>query len=391
MTKWIPSWHSVPINFHQGIGTLHNTVQRSTHVNNLNGSKIRLRFNNRYSPDEMHIEHVSAATRNRITGKLSAPVDVLLNGNRKIVLAPDADPYSDETALAVTADDDIAVTLYFSEETVIRSVCLTYAKETWQPFHYTGSDDDPDNLVLISEAKAAPGLGSDQNPNAFAAGISEIAVLCEDDTKLIAIFGDSITHMSYYADPLTLALYKKFPGKCAVVNGGISGNQISRDHMKVPIPGGGARFGSAGRDRIEKDLYDGLCPDIAFILEGANDTSASMIAGKPSPTAAEIYEALCSAVSTAKKHGSTVYVSTVMPVGYFNMPWKAPSEEIRVEYNRLIREGGSWDDMIDLDMIMRDPDDPGRIQEGMHLGDYLHPGPLGGKKMAEAIFNKWFK
>ena len=34
------------------------------------------------------------------------------------------------------------------------------------------------------------------------------------EKKLLA-FGDSITHMSYFSDPLTTMLYNRFPGKCS--------------------------------------------------------------------------------------------------------------------------------------------------------------------------------
>lgn len=39
---------------------------------------------------------------------------------------------------------------------------------------------------------------------------------------------------------------------------------------------------------------------------------------------------------------------------------------------------------------MRDPDDPHRMQDGMNLGDGVHPNWADGAKMARAVFEKFF-
>ncbi len=72
------------------------------------------------------------------------------------------------------------------------------------------------------------------------------------------------------------------------------------------------------------------------------------------------------------------------------MDWRDQAEAIRWDYNEMIRRGTDADDWIDLDVLMRDPDRPHLMQEGMHLGDGVHPNYFGGEKMAQAIFEKWF-
>ena len=66
-------------------------------------------------------------------------------------------------------------------------------------------------------------------------------------------------------------------------------------------------------------------------------------------------------------------------------------EAIRCAYNDLIRRGKIGDGWIDLDAVLRDPDDPHRMQEGMHLGDGVHPTWAGGTKMAKAVAEQLFQ
>lgn len=54
--------------------------------------------------------------------------------------------------------------------------------------------------------------------------------------------------------------------------------------------------------------------------------------------------------------------------------------------NQFAAEG--W---VDLDAALRDPEDPHRMQEGMHLGDGVHPNWPGGAKMAQAVADTLFQ
>ena len=64
-------------------------------------------------------------------------------------------------------------------------------------------------------------------------GFTEIQVLTDSNVREILLFGDSLTHMSFYSDALAERLYRKYPGKVSVINGGICGNRVLRDAMEV--------------------------------------------------------------------------------------------------------------------------------------------------------------
>lgn len=393
MSKWVPSWRYVPIDYNQQIGEFENITQKSVFTNNLSGQKIRVRLNNLYSDVPMKIRHGAIALRNRVTGALSERLELTLDKKTELVIPANSTVYTDEISHSVSWQEDFILWLYFEEKAVIRSVCTTSTWHSWQSTQHTGNFYKTEVLGFTVKSQLVPVLAADPYPSQFAAGVCEISVLTGDDTKLIGLFGDSITHMSYFSDPLTAILYERFPGRCAVINGGISGNRIQKSYPVVRgFPGEGHQFGIAGKDRFQDDLYNGARPDYVFVMEGVNDCSHSIVFGEPDvPTAEDILAALQDVVSQGQRLGSRVFVSTIPPFGALGEPWRDRADQIRCAYNDLIRQGSFWDSLVDLDAVLRDPENPHRMQEGMHLGDGVHPNWAGGTKMARAVADYLFR
>lgn len=392
MNQWTPAWHCVSPDYNQDLAVFENITQRCLFTNNLRGSKVRIRFSNLYNNRPVTMEHVAVATCNRLTGRQSSPVAVTLNGNRQIRVAPNARPCSDEIFLPVTPEDDLLVWQYFGQKTVFRSVCTTSTWHSWQSTHHTGNFFAREPLGFTLQQQLAPALAADPTPCQFAAGLSEVSVLAEDSPLLVALFGDSITQMSYFSDCLLAELYRRFPGKCALINGGIAGNRIQKSFPDARnFPGGGHQFGIAGRDRFVQDLYDGMTPDLVFVLEGVNDCSHSLVFHEPDvPSSRDIYGALTQVVDIAHRRGSRVCLCTIPPFGAFGEVWRDQAEALRCACNDLIRADGLADKVLDLDAVLRDPDDPHRMQAGLHLGDGVHPNWKGGAKMARAVLDCCF-
>lgn len=392
MSKWIPVWRSVPIDYNYEVATFENITQNCLIINNLRGKQVRVRFNHLYSGSPIVIDRVAISLSNRVTGRRSARRAVTLNGEETIRLCANSQPYSDPVPMEVTPEDDILISMYFRERTAFRSVCVTSAALSWQSTHLAGNFSETDALGYTFKSQLAPTLASDPNPNQFAAGICEVAVLTDDDARLIAMFGDSVTHMSYFSDSLLTELYRRFPGKYSAVNGGISGNRIQKSHpCPQGFPGEGCQFGIAGKDRFLRDLYDGASPDVVLILEGVNDCTHSLVFGEPEiPTAQDIYGALAEVIEQTHGQGSRVWVCTVPPFGGFGESWRPQAEALRCRYNELIRTDSLAESVVDLDAALRDADDAHRMQAGMHLGDGVHPNWHGGAKMARAVLEKLF-
>ena len=391
MSKWIPTWHSVPIDYNYEVGVLENVTQNCLMINNLRGTQVRVRFNNLYSDAPMVIDHVAVCACNRVTGKRSARRAVTLGGEETIRLCANSQPCSDAVAMEVFPEDDILLSMYFRQKTALRSVCVTSAALSWQSTHLCGNFYETDALGYTIKSQLAPALAADPYPNQFAAGVCALEVLTDDGVQLIGMFGDSVTHMSYFSDPLMMELYRRFPGKYAVINGGISGNRIQKPYPYSPnFPGEGRQFGIAGKDRFLRDLYGGAAPDTVLILEGVNDCTHSIVFGEPEvPSAQEICAALTDVIAQAHARGSNVWVCTVPPFGGFGEAWRPQAEALRCQYNELIRSCDAADGIVDLDAALRDADDAHRMQAGMHLGDGVHPNWHGGAKMARTVLDKW--
>ena len=392
MSKWIPTWSYVPIDYGLDVAVFEDVSQRVLIRNNLRGEAIRLRFQNDGGETPLHIEHASVVLVNRVTGRCSQRHDVTIDGETRIVLPPESRPWSDPVVLPLTEEDDLLVWLYFKEKAQARSVCVTFTGKGWQSTQHKGNFHETEALGYTFKSELAPLLAADPNPNQYAVGLFAVSVLAGDVTKLIGLFGDSITQMSFFHDELLERLYRAYPGRCALINGGICGNRIQKPFPVLPdFPGGGKQFGPAGRERFLRDLFDSAAPDAVFILEGVNDCTHSIVFTEPEiPTADDIFGALCDVIRQAQERGTRVYVGTIPPLGGFGEAWRDAAETLRVQYNERIRESGLPDAVVDLDAKMRDPHDPHRLRADLHLGDGVHPNWRGGACMAEAVMERCF-
>ena len=368
MSKWVPTWSYVAMDYGTVVATYEDVSQRCLLRNNLNGTALRLRFNNLYSEAPLVIRHAAVETVHRVTGQRGQRREVTLDGQSKIVIPANSRPWSDPLPYELAAEEDLIVWLYFFFET--------------------------EALGYTMKGELAPILAADPSPNQFAVGLSAVSVLTGDEVKLLACFGDSITQMSYFSDQLQERLYGQYSGRCALINGGICGNRLQKDAPVLPeFPGGGKQFGMAGRDRFLHDLYDGFVPDAVFLMEGINDCTHSLVFQEPDvPTAEDIRQALDEVIAMARSHGTRqVFIGTIPPFAGFGEPWRDGAEELRCQYNELIRADKQADLIVDLDGLIADPDDPHRMRADLHMGDGVHPNWQGGKLMAEAVMDRCFQ
>ena len=57
MKRWTSSWRYVPVDYGYELGCYENTTQTATFRNNLEGTAVRVRLNNRYAEIPMEITH----------------------------------------------------------------------------------------------------------------------------------------------------------------------------------------------------------------------------------------------------------------------------------------------------------------------------------------------
>lgn len=114
-----------------------------------------------------------------------------------------------------------------------------------------------------------PSFARDAVPCNAAAGINGLKICTDRPPVTLACFGDSITHMGYYFDPLREMVQRHSPGEYALLNYGIGGNRLLFDDCYVEeIIGHGKCFGQAGISRFVRDVYIEDTPDTVFFMEG---------------------------------------------------------------------------------------------------------------------------
>lgn len=393
--KWKPAWSYLPIQLNTTVGIMEDMTQRTYIRNNLNGEKIKLKFANLFVSEELVIEQITIGKQKKNDTQIYDLKNVTSCGKSKIVIKAGETFYSDEISLKISEKEDLVVSLYVAKRTKVQSAVQSWsAKSFWSTFYQGENRTMEQGMFGKSAIEVFKVLDEDENKATVAIGFSEVEVLTDEEVTTVALFGDSITHMSYFFDALEERLFAQYPGKITLMNFGIGGNRLLYGPTYVAgIPGEGVQFGKAGVERFEQNVYGSTAPNVVILLEGINDCTHAFAFGVDGeiPTAKKLEQGVENLIKIAHVHGSKIYIGTVMPFGCFEEPWREKSEKIRLEFNGYIREQKLADGIVDFDYIVKKVDDVHRMRAEYHLGDGIHPGNLGGQAMADAIPKEWFE
>ena len=386
--KWASTFKYIRINYGEKIAKLKDTTQRVTFTNNISGNKVKVRFSNKYETENLTIEKA-------VIGKISDGSDkditpLTLGGKSRIVLKPGEQAFSDEAELKVEPGDKLFVSLYFKDEKIIGSICCYWSQGGTFVDFYRGdqsSDKDKSCFEITSEV-----IKADPNTRIMSSfiGFDAVQVLTNDETRVLAAFGDSITHMSFYTD----ALYKRICSECfgcvSLINSGIGGNRLVSDATYIKeIDKQLLVFGEAGIKRFEEDVFGIDEVDAVCALIGINDIMHPLqLEGKDETTSSEdIIDGLKKIINCAHENGAEIYLGTIMPSWNDEYPdwWLQKFEKVRNEVNSWIRKGELHDGVMDFDAEMSDEADRCRLKSGLHIGDGLHPNTPGGERMAKVV------
>lgn len=170
-----------------------------------------------------------------------------------------------------------------------------------------------------------------------------------------------------------------------VVNAGIGGNHLLYDGL-----------GPNALARFDRDVLARPGVKYVILLEGINDLGGldrleDHSAEVHAAWLAQVEAAMAQIVVRAHEHGILVYGATLTPyLGSDYYHPKAASEADRVALNAWMRESHTFDDTIDFDAAVRNPEKPDHMLPAADSGDHLHPGPEGYRRMGDAIPLKLF-
>jgi len=289
------------------------------------------------------------------------------SGSESFTIAPGVIAVSDTIDLDVAPLSDLAVSLYVPHD-------------TGAPANHTVGL----HTGYISKGNVAGSLSMPEPTTMFAyAWLAGIDVAASRDAYTIVALGDSITdgfattRDANLAWPALLAKRLKETKSMqyvAVVNQGISGNQVLRD---------GA--GISALARLDRDVLTRPGVKWVILLEGINDINIRTRPSGANPlTAEELIGGYRQIIERCHAQGIRVIGATLTPSE--GVPtFSERGEEVREAVNGWIRAKANFDALVDFDAMLRDAQHPARLKSEGDSGDHIHPNDAGNQLMADAF------
>ena len=334
----------------------------------LGGSRVRVELSNMVGaqPLEIGAAHVGIYKGD---GAIVDGSDRVLTfgGNPSFTIPPGVLALSDPVDLDVAPLSDLAVSLYLPHDTGAPTNHMLGLHTA-----YLSKGD-------VTSARSMP------DPSTMFAYVwlSSVDVIAPADAFTVVALGDSITDGyattrdadQAWPDLLAKRLNTTKGSKhVAVVNEGISGNQVLRD---------GA--GLSALARMDRDVLSRPGVKWVILLEGINDINIrGRLDGPTALSSDDLIWGYRQIIARCHAHGIRVIGATIMPEE--GVPTASErGEGIRQTVNQWIRAKGNFDAVVDFDSVVRDPQRPIRLQPRFDPGDHIHPNDQGNQAMADAI------
>jgi lysophospholipase L1-like esterase len=289
------------------------------------------------------------------------------SGNSSFTIPPGVLAVSDPVDLGLTPLSDLAVSLYLPHDTGPPTN------------HNVGL-----HTAYISKGDVTSARNMPEPTTMFAyAWLASIQVAAPADAFTIVALGDSITdgfattRDANRAWPTLLAKRlnaNKATQHVAVVNQGISGNQVLRDGAGV-----------SALARLDRDVLSRPGVKWVILLEGINDINIrGRVDGPNALTSDELIWGYRQIIARCHAQGIQVIGATIMPEE--GVPTASDrGEGIRLTVNRWIRAKGHFDALVDFDEVVRDHERPVRLKPEFDPGDHIHPNDTGNQAMADVF------
>ncbi len=349
------------------------------------GGVIRVRFGNPFGSTPVRILDAWA-------GRTIAPGSARLmpGSNRRLTFAgaptatiqPGHEVWTDPVPLTVEAQEDVAVSVYAPDSPVDDHTFPPFAFDPPASYIGTGGDTaaDPSDAAFPSYP-VIPG-----NTSSTATGYHPgqtwwmdliVAERPAARGTLVAL-GDSITDgYNAYGPPgqrWTDVLADRLAAlpahrRLAVANAGISGNTVSV--QPNPYDPTGQCCGPPAPERLDRDVFSAPGVRAVLLLEGTNDIGGG--ANAPPAPAAQVIEAMQSIAAEVHARQLRIIGATILPMCN---PAGSDKEMTRLAVNQWIRTSGTFDAVLDFDVVLRDPADPTQMIADLRT-DCYHPNAAG--------------
>lgn len=340
------------------------------------GSAVRIHLSNRFGATPvatgttpLEIRAASVAIRTTGAGVDPATMAPLrFGGANGLTIAPGATVVSDPVDLAVDAGEDVAVSL-----------------------HVASTPAPPAQVGALVTSYATAPLAGDRTAEAGGAAFTErttsspivtaVDVASPTLRGTVAATGGSVTQGTGshtdghddYPSWLSLRIRTELPvgQQRTVVNHGIGGTTAAAA-CSVPA------FGPSVEERLADDTLGLSGLTHLLVYAGTNDLGFGC-------TGEQIIEAYRSIIRQAAGVGTAVLITTITPRAAYT-----PAQNVeREKVNAWVRGGGNCSGAchasLDFDRVVRDGNDPNRLDPALDSGDGVHPNARGYQLIAASI------
>ena len=349
------------------------TLREIVHTS-IGGQGFRVRLSNAFGKTPLTFDGVHVA---RATSPSASQIDpatdrvLTFNGQTSVTIPAGAEYWSDPVDLALPAQSDVAVSLYYADAP---------AQQTSHPGSRSTSYYVHGNHTADADLAGAKTV--DHWFNLSGLDVSEASTSIGGS---IVTLGDSITDghgattngNDRWPDVLG---GRTSPQGVGILNVGIGGGRVLQDGLG---PNAAARF--------DRDVLAQTDARYVIVFEGVNDMGtltrdAPVDAAAHAAFVIRIEQAYSQMIQQAHDHRLKIYGATILP--YFGSDYYHPdvaNEADRQALNAWIRDPAHYDGVIDFDAVMRDPANPAHLRADYDSGDHLHPNAAGYKAMGESI------
>jgi lysophospholipase L1-like esterase len=334
----------------------------------IGGRKVRVELANAFGKSVVSIgnAHVALATAG---GGIDSHTDQQLtfSGSKAIDLTPGSILVSDPIDLDIQPMSDLAISIFV-------------VKDAETPTNHTLGLHTA--YISKGDTVASASMPEPTTTTAYL-WLRSVDVVAGAGDFGIACLGDSITDGfqttvdANQAWPTLLAKRlseRKGGPRVAVLNQGISGNQVLRDGAGV-----------SALARFDRDVLSEPGVRWVILLEGINDINLhGQITGAGGLVAEDLIVGYRQLIDRAHMQNIKIAGATLTPDAGV---WLAGpvGEATRQKVNQWIRTSGAFDAVIDFDKATRDASDPTRLQKEFDSDDHIHPNDRGNAAMANAV------
>jgi lysophospholipase L1-like esterase len=372
-THWVGTWAAAPVpidNPHGPLGTTGTTLRQNIHTS-LPGKRLRVVLSNEMGTTPLTI---AAATLTLTAPGTSSPTPITFAGKSFTVIPAGAKLFSDTLPFDLTAESNLAISLYLPKQPIPTLTMHAYAD---QP-NFGAPGDQTTAATLTQPTESDSWLF-----------LTAVEVEAPARAASVVTLGDSITdgavstrgaNRRWPDDLARRLLANPRTAHLAVLNVGIGGNRILHSDI-------GTNAGPGALARFDRDILSQAGVRYLIILEGINDIGVGTGPHNPHDTVspADLIAGLTQLILRAHTHDIQVYLGTIMPDKGLGLYYTPTGEADRQAVNLWIRNNKLADAVIDFDQAVRDPADPQRLLPAFDGGDHIHPSDAGHQALANAI------